>query len=136
MKPAFPLRVPGNGQALHPAAGELYQVLLQGFDTEGILDLEVVQLPICALRMDEILAVLFKKARRDTEVSEGGIVKISQDGLIRSDLHRLFMVGSQPFLILLFVAVSAGSVLNELDLVNRIARGTLLIILFTGPTGR
>ncbi len=45
-------------------------------------------------------AVLFKKARRDTEVGEGSIVKISQDGFIRSDLHRLFMVGPQPLFIL------------------------------------
>ena len=100
VKPAFPLGVPGNGQALQPATGELDQVLLQGFDTKGILDLEVAQPPICALRTNEELAVLFVEARLDTEVGEGSIVKISQDGLIRSDLHRPFMVGPQPFYIL------------------------------------
>ncbi len=121
VKPAFPLGVPGNGQALQPATGEHNQILLQGLDTEGILDLEVAQPPICSLRTDEELAVLFEKAGRDAEMRERGIVKIPQGGFIRSDLHRLFMVGSQPFFIQFCVACSAGDVLYECDRVSRTA---------------
>ena len=56
--PALGLHVPGDGQALHPAAGKRDQVLLEGVPAEGVRDLEIPHPSFRALGVDEEFAVL------------------------------------------------------------------------------
>jgi len=70
-EPALLARVPGDGQALEPPPGKLHEVLLEGGDPEGVLDLEVGQLAVSAFGVDEELAVAREEARGDAVLAEG-----------------------------------------------------------------
>ena len=52
--PRFRPSVPGDRQGLQPAVRKFNQVLLQRLDAERVLDLEVRQLPIGAIRVHEV----------------------------------------------------------------------------------
>ena len=77
MIPPLAFHVPGNGKALHPAAGKRDQVLLKGVPSEGVGDLEVPHNAVRPLGMDKEPAVFPVEPGDDTEAFKGDIVEIA-----------------------------------------------------------
>ena len=98
--PAPGVHVPGDRQALQPAAGKRDQVLLEGVPAEGVGDLELPH-PACgAPGVDEKFAVPAIEPRDDPGVFEARVVEIAAHARLGRDLHGVIVVGAFPELVL------------------------------------
>src|SRR5262249_52030534 len=97
-------RVPGDRQRLQAAAWKFDQILLQGRDSESVLNFVVVQLTVGTVGVDVEPPVAREKGRGDPSCSEMGIVKIPEHSLRIRFLHRQSMVRAVPCLIHLGMA--------------------------------
>ena len=80
VEPAALLHIPGDGEGLQPPARQLDQVLLEGFDSEGVLGLEIGGLSVGPLGVDHEAVALREETRGDAQVREGGVLEITADG--------------------------------------------------------
>jgi len=101
MKPALsalPGRpgVPAETQDLVAASGKGNQVLLERFDTEGVSNLILLELPVGSIGSNQVLLLSFEEGGSDSIVSEGGTLKIAQHGLPTGNLHGQVVVRTLP----------------------------------------
>ena len=96
MIPAPGVHIPGDGQALHPAAGKGNQVLLEGVPAEGVRDLEIPHPAFGTLGVDKVLAVLAIEPGGDAGMFKGRVVEIAAHTRLGRDLHGVIVVGAFP----------------------------------------
>ena len=96
VEPLAVARVPGNLQRLQPALAGLDQVLLQRFDAEGVLDLEVRHAAIGPVGVHHVPVAALEEARGDALVPELGVVEVAAHRLRRRRRHGLGMVRRRP----------------------------------------
>ena len=107
MIPALGFHIPGDGQALHPAAGKRNQVLLERVPAEGVRDLEIPHPAFRALGVDKEFAVLAIEPGDDPGVFKGRVVEIAAHARLGGDLHGVIVVGALPQLVFGLVAGAA-----------------------------
>ena len=112
VEPALPAlgpraRVPGDGERLQPAVGELDQILLERSRSERVLDVVVVERAVGAIGPHHELAVPAREGRGDAGVAEPGILEVAGDGRVGRRLHGEVVVRSPPALLRLLVALPA-----------------------------
>ena len=110
--PAF--HIPGDGQALHPAAGKRDQILLKGIPPESVGNLEIAHNAIRPLGMDKELAVLAVEPGDDAEAFKGGIVEIATHTGFGGDIHGMKVIGAFPQLIFRLMAGPAFLAADEI----------------------
>src|SRR5262245_50917492 len=118
MKPAlatlvFRPAVPGDGKRLDPAIREFDQILLKGFDAEGVFHLESRKLAIGAIGLDEELVVLREEAGMDAVVIKTRVVEVAEHGGGRSVLHGKLVLGLLPKRGFGLMAIGAGFAADE-----------------------
>ena len=74
-------RVPDDVQRLVAASGKRDEVLLQGIDAERVRDRVLVELPVGAVRLNEVLAVALEEGRGDAEMRERAAAEVAEDRL-------------------------------------------------------
>jgi len=99
--------IPGNGKALEAAAGKGHEILLEGEPPEGVGNFEVAHLSFRPLGVNKELPILFVKPGCDPMSLKNGIVEIPKDRFFIGRFHGVVMVGVQPFVIFLLVALLA-----------------------------
>ncbi len=112
--PPLAFHIPGDGQALHPAAGKRDQVLLKGVPSEGVGDLEIPHDAIRPLGMDKELVVLAVEPGDDAEAFKGGIVEIATHAGFGGDLHGMIVIGAFPEFIFRLMAGPAFLAAGEI----------------------
>jgi hypothetical protein len=89
-------------------ARKLDEILLERAHAERVLDLEVGELAVRAVRGDEVTAVAAAERRRRAGVGERRVGEIAEDRALVGDLHREIVVGAAPCRGLRGMAFGAG----------------------------
>jgi hypothetical protein len=106
--PSFAFDIPASGQDLHPTVGELNEILLERFPSEGVLNLKDFHFSVLVFRFHHVLFTLPKKTGNDTVTLEGSVVEIPTDGFRRRQLHGMEVMRPFPFFVLLRVALNTA----------------------------
>ncbi len=106
-------RIPGDRQGLNLPAGQFDQVLLQGLEAVGVLDLELRKLAVGAVGAHEVLAVAPGESGGDSGVAELRVVEVAADRFGVCVLHRPRMLRSLPRRVLGAMTVGAGLAADE-----------------------
>jgi len=104
VKPLVAMGVPGDAEDLYPALLQFDHVLLKWFDAESVFDFEVPHFTVGAFGVDHELVTVAKHPRGNSEVLDGLIVKVSQNGCGASDVHGFVVMGAGEQFDLLLVA--------------------------------
>ena len=105
--------VPRDRERLDPSIREFDQVLLQRVDAEGEFDFVVLEFPVCAVRVHEVLAVALKEGRFDAGVAERRVCEIAEDRIGIRVLHGARVVRDLPCGVRLVMAAGAGFAADE-----------------------
>ena len=108
----LPVRaVPRDSEGLQPSPRHFDQVLLQGLEAEGVLDLEVRGLSVSPFDVHEEFVAALEETRGDAPVGEGRVLEIPPDRLFRGQGHGFRVMRVPPLPRLFLMAAEAGSVL-------------------------
>ena len=106
--PTLTFDVPASGQDLHATVGELNEILLQRFPTEGVLHLKNLHVALLVFRFHHVLVIFPEKTRDDTVTLEGRIVEIATHGFRGGQLHGMKVMRTLPLLVLLRMTLNAS----------------------------